>query len=984
VLASLLLLAPLHQAVAQTGPLGRGTMTGTQDDDEDEGDTARTAADEEGLEEELEQPELTPEELERLRELLETEEERKEEAEKAEKEAPPTAAERFSELERFGMRVFGYIPPEPKDEEKEEEADDTEKREKAEQEGTTEERSDRREEQQRRTDDEDEEEATSDREEREAESDQQLASVRTRMSTRPRRPRPIRETRVSGVVASEAVPPTYVLGPGDQLAVRVWTDAIEHVEAQPTVDAEGNVYLELLGEITVAGERLSRVREIVHQRYRTFFDRAEVSVGLSRTRVIEVRVTGAVQWPGTHVLSGAATLFSALHAAGGPNEAGSFRAIKLIRRGEEPVVVDLYDYLLNGNIDADVPLEPNDTIFVPPLGAEFGVAGEVRRPARYEMKEDVTVSEALQMAAGVSATGYAKNAEIWRVGESGIRELINVDARTEGAQVCMQSGDLLVIPPVLEDPENVVELKGAVRRAGRYQVRDGMTVGDLLRLAHGPSTEAHAEEAVVWRMDDDLDYDLIHFDLSAALAGDPTHDISLMPRDRVIVFSEKEVEAPMEVTAEGAVREPDTFDWTRGMRVSDLVKQAGGLFEGAYTPQANLLRLGEDQRREIIGVNLELALAGDEKENLELQRGDILNVLSREEATEASQVRVTGLVQEQGWYDRLQGMRVSDAILAAGGPDAEAGNEVEYTPGGAVGQVEPIYLSLRREADGFEVEPDPVLQDNDVVAVLGTGELIPSAPIATIRGRVATPGVYAVQSTQNDPDTVYDLIERAGGLLPNANPNGIVLYRLREEIIAHEQEGDLEQVIAHFNRELAAATVEGEEQRAAGTSAQVSQGLQAALSEGTATVVIPPRRLSKRQWARAVPINGERLIATEGEEGDFPLTEGDVVVVPETPTTVTVMGAVVRPGAVPYEEDLRPLDYIAQAGDLTPDARKSRTVVIRANGEVSPKALHTTIRPGDIILVPSDYIFRDVNAPGTFERVLNAVTAVIGGYLLFN
>jgi protein involved in polysaccharide export with SLBB domain len=283
------------------------------------------------------------------------------------------------------------------------------------------------------------------------------------------------------------------------------------------------------------------------------------------------------------------------------------------------------------------------------------------------------------------------------------------------------------------------------------------------------------------------------------------------------------------------------------------------------------------------------------------------------------------------------------------------------------------------------VEPDPIIRDNDLVTVLGSGELISSPPIATIRGQVHRPGVYAVQLMIEDPDTVYDLIQRAGGLLPDANPHGIVLYRLREAIIANEQADDLEQVISHFNRELSAATVEGEEQRSAGTAAAVSQGLQAALSEGAATVVIPPRQLSEEQWARAVPIDGEKLITSEGAEGDFPLTEGDVVVVPETPTTVTVMGAVVRPGATPYKEGLSPIDYITgDAGGLTPDARKRRTVIIRANGAVTPNAIRAEVRPGDVILVPSDYIFRNVNRPGTLERVLEAVPAIIGGYLIFN
>lgn len=792
----------------------------------------------------------------------------------------------------------------------------------------------------------------------------------------------LRPASVSGEpAAAEAVPPSYIIGPGDELVVRVWTDAIEHVKANPVVDAEGAVYLDLLGEVTVAGESLGEVRQQMTQRYRMFFTRAQVSVGLARTRVIEVRVTGDALYPGRYRLTGTATLFSALYAAGGPNEIGSLRTIKLLRQGEEPLVVDLYRYLLEGDISGDVPLQPDDTIFIAPAGPTIGVDGEVRRPARYELASTTTLAEALQMAAGVSATGYAHNVEIWRVGESGRRELVNVDARAE-CTMPVQDGDLIVVTPVLEEPRNVVELSGAVERPGIYEVHAGMRISDLLSIAQGLSDLAHTEEAALWRLGDDLDYDLIAFDLAAALAGDPAHDLVLQPRDKVVVLSEEEVEAPMEVEVRGAVNAPGSVPWIRGMRVSDLVKRAGGLAEGAYTPQANLLRLGPDQRRQIIAVNLDRAMTGDRAADVVVERGDILDVLLREYVTEPSQVRVTGLVNVPGDYPRLQGMRVSDAILSAGGLAGTAGDQIEYTPGGAVGRVQPIYLALRRDGDAFTVEPDPIIRDNDLVAVLGRGEFIAKPPEVTIRGRVARPGTYALQDSIEDPDTVYELIMRAGGLLEDANPNGIVLYRIREEIIAAEQEGDLEQVISTLNRELSSASIEGEQQRAAGTAGQLAQSLQMALFQGTTTVVVPPRRLSKEAWASAVPINGQRLIESQGREGDLPLMPGDTLIVPPTPTTMTVIGAVVRPGALSWQEGLRVVDYIQLAGGMTPDARKNRILIVRANGDVEPKALEASVRPGDVVVVPSDYLFREVNAPTGFQRILNTLTTILTGYLI--
>ena len=856
-------------------------------------------------------------------------------------EEPLTPAEQFAELPRFGAKVFGA--PQPEEEEAAEEQPEQQPRPEAGESTATEEQ--------------------------------------PRQTTTPR-PSTSRPT------AGEAVPPTYIVGPGDELAVRVWTDTIEHINATPTVDADGNVYLGLVGAVNVAGETISEVREDLRARYAQFFNRSQITVGLARTRVIEVRVTGDVTRPGKYRLSGAVTVFTALYAAGGPSEIGSLRRVRVIRADQPPAEIDLYDYLLQGDPSGDLPLGPEDTVFVAPAGPTVGITGEIQRPARYELAPGAgaptTLPELIEMAGGLAAAAYTRGVQVWRAANGGERQLLNVDLADAAQQdFALLGGDLVVIPSILEESLNTLEVAGPVRRPGKYQYRDGMTVSELIRDAQGLTTEAHVEEAYLWHLNEDLDYEVTTVDLRAALYGAPTDDPPVAPGDRLVVLSETDVEAPMLVSAEGAVRNPSDTVWKQGMRVSDLVKQAGGLIEGAYTPQANLMRIGPDQRRELIAVDLGAAMAGDPEANVPLERGDRLQVLRRAEVAEASEIHVTGLVQEEGWYDRPQGMRVSDAILAAGGLAASAGGEVEYTPGGVVGQVQPIYLSLRREAEGFVVEPDPIIKDDDLIAVLGTGALVSSPPAVTIRGRVARPGAYALQSTPDDPDSVYDVIQRAGGLLPNANPNGIVLYRLREEIIGEEQEEDLEQMISHFNRELSSATVEGEQKRASGTTAQISAGLQAALSEGASTVVIPPRQLSKEQWARAVPVRGEILMASEGEREDLPLTDGDVIIVPETPTTVTVMGAVVRSGAVPYEEGLKTLDYVEKVGDFTTDARRGQTVIIRANGEVTARALHAEVRPGDIILVPSDYIFRDVNKPGTFERVLNAVTAIVGGYLIF-
>lgn len=785
---------------------------------------------------------------------------------------------------------------------------------------------------------------------------------------------------------TQAVPPSYILGPGDELAVRVWTDAIEHIDTIVVIDADGKVYLDLVGDVMVAGQRLAQVTDNLSQRYRRFFDRATISVGLARTRAIEVRVTGDARRPGKHILTGAATLFSALYAAGGPSEVGALRGIKLLRTGQEPIVIDLYDYLLEGDESGDVALEPDDTIFIPPVRGMVGLTGQVRRPGRYELDEPTTLREALAMAAGLAPTGYAHNIQVWRVTERSQRQVININVDgdgPEGADLPLQDGDLIVVQPVLEDPDNVVELAGAVHRPGSYQVFEGMTISTLINAAQGLKETAHTETAALWRLNDELDYELTNFDLTAAIRGEAGQDLAVKARDRVIVFSEENVEPPMEVEVRGAVLYPAIVAWTKGMRVSDLLLQAGGPAENAYLEQGALLRLDADQRRELVTVKLAAALGGGEEADVALERGDILTVFPRSEVVAPSEIEVGGFVQNPETYPRFQQMRVSDAILAAGGLTAQAGDEIEYTPGGVRGEVAPQILQLRRVGDAFEVDPDPVLGDNDHVAVLGTGNLIAKPPTATIKGRVSRPGDYALRTTPHEPDTLWKLVGRAEGLLPDANPNGIVLYRRRQTFVTNEQHDDLAQVIAGFNREMEEQRIEVGEQRAAMGEAITSGLARVFTSKDATSLIVPPRKLSPTAWVRAVPIEGEVLIATNGKEGDFPLADGDLVVVPSMPSTVTILGAVVKPGAVPYAAGELARYYVQEAGGITDDGWLARLVIIRANGRIQPHALRLEARPGDVLLVPSTYILRKIDKPSSFERILTIIGTFVTGYMIF-
>ena len=234
-------------------------------------------------------------------------------------------------------------------------------------------------------------------------------------------------------------------------------------------------------------------------------------------------MTGDATVPGKYALSGTATIFTALYAAGGPSAIGSLRNIRLTRKGQAPRLIDLYSYLLTGDREADVPLNPGDTLFIGACTDTVGIAGLVRRPGLYEMSEKLNISEALKMAAGLDPRGYGPNVEVWRVDRNTAWNVINIDlngakGEQKGPEFALQSGDLVLVRPVLEKPANTVEVIGAVRRPGAYEVAGEMSIAAVLQRAQGPEDGAYMGQGAIWRLTPNHDYKMVRFNVRLALA----------------------------------------------------------------------------------------------------------------------------------------------------------------------------------------------------------------------------------------------------------------------------------------------------------------------------------------------------------------------------------------------------------------------------------------------------------------------------------
>jgi len=334
------------------------------------------------------------------------------------------------------------------------------------------------------------------------------------------------------------VPNDYILGPGDSVRVQLFGNVNGIYEFE--VSRDGVLNLPEIGPVTVAGIPFSEFRQDLNERVQEMLIGTQVSVTMGQLRTIRVFVLGDVNRPGSYVVSGLATISSALYRSGGVSHIGSLRNIQLKRNGKVVGALDAYDLLIRGDTSGDDRLQPGDVVFVPPIGKTVSVDGAVNRPAIYEVKRLTTAADLVGLAGGLTPEAFAGGARLERIGESGERTVISVNLSSKSANdVLVYKGDTLIVPEVLPEVENAVVLAGHVHRPGKYPWRPGMRLTDLI------SSTEELKPGV------DMDYILIRREskrgeplealsanLSAALmAAGTAENVQLQAGDTVNVFS---------------------------------------------------------------------------------------------------------------------------------------------------------------------------------------------------------------------------------------------------------------------------------------------------------------------------------------------------------------------------------------------------------------------------------------------------------------
>jgi protein involved in polysaccharide export with SLBB domain len=274
------------------------------------------------------------------------------------------------------------------------------------------------------------------------------------------------------------VPPDYLIGPGDELRIRVWGQV--NFSANVRVDRSGEVYLPQVGQVHVAGmpfsELDSHLRSAVSRVFRNF----DLTVDLGQIRAIQIYLAGEARRPGVYTISSLATLVDALFASGGPSASGSFRHILLRRAGAEVTDFDLYSLLIHGDKSKDVKLQSGDVLFIPPVGPQIAVTGSVRAPAIYELRAGETLADAVADAGGPSAIAAQTRVSIERIDEHRDRSAMEVAWDQAGMATPLADGDLVQLYSIIPRFQKTVTLRGNIANPGRFAWRPGMHVSDLI------------------------------------------------------------------------------------------------------------------------------------------------------------------------------------------------------------------------------------------------------------------------------------------------------------------------------------------------------------------------------------------------------------------------------------------------------------------------------------------------------------------------
>ena len=478
-----------------------------------------------------------------------------------------------------------------------------------------------------------------------------------------------------------ATPANYLLGPGDQVVIDVW--GASQQKFVETISPDGNITIEGVGLVRLGGLSVSKARSVLQSRLGQRYSDCQFNLSVGDIRTIQVQVAGEVNMPGTYSLSSLSSAFNALYAAGGINDNGTLRDIKVYRSGRMIASVDVYDYLINGNSSGDVRLQDNDVIVVGAYDCLVNVTGKIKRPMWYEMKSSETVKQLMAYSGGYTGDAYTDKVRVTR--KAGSEYSVYTVEEFDMASFHLKDLDEVQVDSVRPRYSNMVEVRGAVRHAGKFQLGGKIqTVRELLLAADGLSEDAYQERAVMHREKDDLTLEMVGVNLKDLLEG-TVADIPLKNNDLLFIPSRTEMLGDRKLTVHGEVLYPGVYPFAENTTIQDLILQSGGITEAASLARVDVFRRVRDvnavtdnkQSAESFTFSLDETYALVQDTTFYLKPFDEVYIRKSPAYEPQHNVSVRGQVNFAGQYSMTsKDYRLTDLIKAAGGF-----TQLAYVPG---------------------------------------------------------------------------------------------------------------------------------------------------------------------------------------------------------------------------------------------------------------------------------------------------------------
>ena len=469
-----------------------------------------------------------------------------------------------------------------------------------------------------------------------------------------------------------ATPSNYRLGAGDAVYIDIWGSSNNSFEG--TITPDGTIQIEGYGPVSISGMTVEEANKKLRRELGARYENSKIRLTVGQTKTIMVNVMGEVKAPGTYTLSAFASVFHALYMAGGINEIGTLRDIKVYRNNKLVSTVDVYDYILNGKLSGNVKLTDNDVIVVGPYDCLVNITGKVKRPMYYEMKKTESVGTLLQYAGGFTGDAYKKSIRLIR--KAGTQYSVYNVGEFEMQDFHLSDDDSLSVDSILPRYSNMAEIKGAVFRPGMYQIGGQInSVRSLIEHAEGVTEQAFTARGVMHRMKADRTLEVLAVDVAGILDG-KVADIPLRNEDVLYIPSKKELLAEQTLTIHGEVVYPGVYQFADNETVEDFILQAGGLKDAASVMKFDVSRrivnpyatTASDTIAQTFSFKIKDGFVIDGQPGFVLKPYDEVYVRKSPGYSVQQNVKVEGEVMFSGTYTLAKkNQRLSEIIEQAGG-----------------------------------------------------------------------------------------------------------------------------------------------------------------------------------------------------------------------------------------------------------------------------------------------------------------------------